>query len=73
MNYDIKKLIHDSDLKFWQIAQKLSCNDGNFSRKLRRELSNEEKEIIIKIVNDLRKESTNYGKNQNFTKSNYRT
>ena len=62
MNDDVKKVIHDSNFKFWQIAQRLSCNDGNFSRKLRKELSKEEKEKIIEIISDLKKEEKNNAK-----------
>ena len=63
MNNDIKSFIHNNGLKLWQVAEKIPCNDGNFSRKLRKILSKEEKEKIIGIVNDLKKGVINNGKN----------
>lgn len=37
-------------MRLWQIADELGINDGNFSRKLRRELSADEKAKIYAIV-----------------------
>lgn len=53
-NKDIRQAITDSGLKFWQIADKLGINDGNFSRKLRKELKSSEKEQILSIIKELR-------------------
>lgn len=63
MNEDIKKLIHDNGLKLWQVAEKIPCNDGNFSRKLRKVLSKEEKDKIINIIKELKKGVVENGKN----------
>lgn len=38
-NQDIRNVAKRADVKLWQIADKLGINDGNFSRRLRRELS----------------------------------
>ena len=40
----------------WQIADALGINDGNFSRKLRKELPEEEKSKILAIIDQLTKE-----------------
>jgi len=37
----------------WQIADKLQINDGNFSRKLRKELSETETERILAIIDNI--------------------
>ncbi len=55
-NKDIKKSVKEANLKLWQIAEKLNINDGNFSRKLRQELSNEEKLKIKSIIDELSNE-----------------
>ena len=39
--------------KLWQIAAELGLNDGNFSRKLRFELSAETKVQIFRIIDEL--------------------
>ena len=55
-NYDIKEAAKRAGIKLWQIADKLGINDGNFSRKLRKELNPEEKQKIFDIIAELQKE-----------------
>ena len=55
-NLEIRRKAKESDVKLWQIAAKLGITDGNFSRKLRKELSVEEKEKILNIIDDIGKE-----------------
>lgn len=40
----------------WQIAEKLGITDSTFSRKLRRELPQEEQERILSIIDEISKE-----------------
>ncbi len=42
---------------FWQVAEKFGLNDGNFSRKLRHELSDMDKAKIRAIIADLSREA----------------
>lgn len=56
-NQDIRNAAKRADVKLWQIADKLGINDGNFSRRLRRELPQEEKEKIFGIIAALTKET----------------
>ncbi len=44
-NIDIREAAQSKNIKLWQIAEQLGCNDGNFSRKLRKELFGEEKAV----------------------------
>ena len=55
-NKDIKMIAKEAGVKLWQIAEKFNggMNDGNFSRKLRRELSENEKEIIRSIIAEIK-------------------
>lgn len=55
-NQDIKEAAKRAKIKLWQIADKLGINDGNFSRKLRKELNPEEKQKIFDIIADLEKQ-----------------
>jgi predicted XRE-type DNA-binding protein len=50
MNQDIKNYAKSKGVRLWQIAEALHINDGNFSRKLRKELSEAQKEEIIRII-----------------------
>lgn len=56
-NIAIRNAILNNNLKFWQIAEKLNMNDGNFSRLLRKELTKEKKEEILNIIEKLKKEN----------------
>lgn len=53
-NLDIRNEVAGAGLKLWQIAEKLGINDGNFSRMLRKELSEEKKEEIRGIIEELK-------------------
>jgi hypothetical protein len=55
-NEELKSLIKSSGIKLWEVAYKLNMSDGNFSRKLRREFSPDEKRKILSIINDLKEE-----------------
>lgn len=55
-NHDIKETAKKAGIKLWQIADKLGINDGNFSRKLRKELNPEEKQKIFDIIAELQRE-----------------
>ncbi len=55
-NLDIKEAAKRAGIKLWQIADKLGINDGNFSRKLRKELNPEEKQKIFDIIAELQRE-----------------
>lgn len=53
-NIEIRKKTKESGVHLWRIADVLGITDGNFSRKLRKELSESEKEQIFKIIDDLK-------------------
>lgn len=52
-NEDIREYANERNVRLWQIASKLGINDGNFSRKLRIELSEEKKAEIRVIIDEL--------------------
>lgn len=56
-NQDIRNAAKKADIKLWQIAEKLGIWDATLSRKLRKELPQEEKEKIIGIIAKLAKEA----------------
>ena len=53
MNEDIKKYAKSKDVRFWRVAEKLGTSDSGFSRRIRYEFSNEKKQEIKKIIDDL--------------------
>ena len=55
-NKDIREAAKNRGVCLWQIAERLGMNDGNFSRKLRRELNQEEREKIMGIIAELERE-----------------
>ncbi len=52
-NKDIREYANKRNVRLCQIAIKLGINDGNFSRKLRVELSEEKKAEIRAIIDSL--------------------
>lgn len=55
-NQDVRMAAKQAGVFLWQIAVELGINDGNFSRKLRKELPATEKERIMEIIEKLSKE-----------------
>ena len=58
-NQRIRKEARLYDVKLWQIADRLGLNDGNFSRKLRRELPDDEQEMIVMLIHEIAGEAAN--------------
>ena len=56
MNDDISIACIKSRVHKYEIAQKLGITDTSLSRKLRVELSKDEKEKILNIIENIRKE-----------------
>ena len=56
-NVDIREEVKSAGLKLWQVSYAMGIkSDANFSRKLRRELSAEEKNKIRAIIEQLKKQ-----------------
>ena len=55
-NKTIRDIAKAHGIRLWQIAEVYGCNDGNFSRKLRRELPESEQQRIMEIIKSLAKE-----------------
>lgn len=49
-NQDIRTRAKDRGVMLWEIAAEIGVNDGNFSRKLRRELPDNLKKEIYSII-----------------------
>ena len=56
-NIEVRSAAARAGVKLWQIADALGVNDGNFSRKLRKEFTPEEKERILEIIDRISKEA----------------
>lgn len=54
-NTDVREAAKKAGVKLWQIADAIGITDGNFSRKLRKELPEDEKQKIFAIIDDLSK------------------
>lgn len=55
-NQDIRRMAAGAGVKLWQIADALGIADCSLSRKLRKELPQEEKEEIFSIIQRLSQE-----------------
>ena len=52
-NERLKGYAKEREVFLWQIAERLSLQDSNFSKKLRRELPEEERDRILAIIDQL--------------------
>ena len=55
-NREIREAAKSTGVHLWQVANVYVVNDGNFSRKLRKELPQEEKQKILEIIDRLAQE-----------------
>lgn len=55
-NQEIRNAAGGKGLRLWQVAEALGMNESAFSRKLRKELPQDEKEKILAVIDDLAKE-----------------
>lgn len=55
-NVKIRDAAKQAGVYLWEIAERFGCNDGNFSRKLRRELPEDEQKKIMFIIADIARE-----------------
>lgn len=53
---EVKQLAKENGFFLWQIAEKLGINDGNFSRKLRKPLSDADSKRIMDAIEQLKHE-----------------
>ena len=52
-NTGIRETAKQKGVHLWEIADRYGCNDGNFSRKLRRELPEAEQARILSIIDEI--------------------
>ena len=55
-NKEIRTAAKSAGVRLWEVAAAYGINDGTFSRKLRKELSQEENEKILAIIDRLAQE-----------------
>lgn len=59
-NQDIRQAAKEAGIKLYEIAAVYGVNDGNFSRRLRWEMSDAEKQKIFEIIHRLSKERSDF-------------
>ncbi len=55
-NLDVRRAAAGNGVRLWQIADALGIADCNLSRKLRKELPDDEKKAIFAIIQNLSQE-----------------
>ena len=53
-NVEIRVAILEANIKYYEIANKLGIHKVSFSRKLRNELSKEEKNRVLQAIEELK-------------------
>lgn len=59
-NQDIRNAVKDKGFTLWELAEALGMNDGNLSRKLRRELSAEQKSVVYQTIEQMAERRHNH-------------
>ena len=57
-NIEVRNAAGGYGLRLWQVAEALGMNESAFSRKLRKELPQDEKDKILAVIEKLAKEVT---------------
>ena len=60
-NHEIKSKAKERNVKRWEVAEAYGITDGNFSRKLRRELPEAEKTKILALIEKIAERRENNG------------
>lgn len=55
-NVEIRSAFMQAGIKQWQLAEALGISETHFSRKLRKELPQEEREKILSVIDQLAQE-----------------
>ena len=58
-NIEIRTALLEAGMKKWELADRLGIPDSSLSRKLRKEIQGDEKQKILKIIHDFRKDGNN--------------
>lgn len=56
-NLDIRRAAAAAGVRLWEVAERLGMADSSLSRKLRRELSDEDKARVYAAIAELAKEA----------------
>ena len=56
-NKEIREQAKMKNVRLWQVAEKMRLSDASFSRKMRRELPQQEKESILNLIDNLAAEN----------------
>ena len=55
-NEEIRKAMKQAGLSQWQLGDLLGCSENTVQRKLRKEIPEDEKQKILKVIRDYQKE-----------------
>ena len=55
-NHDIHTAFSESGVRKWVVAEKLGMSDVTFSKKLRKELSENEKSKVLSLIEEFKKQ-----------------
>lgn len=55
-NAEIRASVRDAGLHLWEVAYHLGMSDSSFSRKLRKELTEADRERVLRAIKELKRE-----------------
>ena len=54
---EVRSMILASGVRLWQVAERWGVTDGNFSRRLRKPFSDEETELVRRIIGEIKEKT----------------
>lgn len=55
-NIEIRTRLKETNIPQWRLAEQLGQSEGTFCRKMRHELSEEEKQQVLRVLEELYKQ-----------------
>lgn len=55
-NLDLRQAMKEANIKQWQIADLMGYSEATLVRKLRKELSEKEKQVILQVIKNKKEE-----------------
>lgn len=51
-NQEVREALHNKDMKQWELADMLGISEFTLTRWLRKELTEDKKELLLKAINE---------------------
>lgn len=64
-NVEIRMKAKAANIPLWKIGERLGISENTMTRRLRKPLSSDQKNVIFKVIAEIQQEGNNYESNKN--------